>query len=367
MKKRTTLVGVPVFEGLAAIGPRRTAVAVRKTDGSIVVQEMSQGRRMVFFERLPLFRGCIQLGRQLYYATIGLSRSADSAGSDTPVSKATSENPVPEAQQVRLAGGAPASGSSEAEDSNRTAEEARLAAGETGVADAASADERVEALMRKSVNPLAILAILAGVIFGVVFFLLFPRFVVDILARLIPKELTGIFWTDFLLNAAEGLLRVGVFLVYLTLVSRIKEIARMWQYQGAWNKVVAGYEAGDVLSAANIQKHKRYHYRCGMAFLFVVVLVTILLLSLAGAFFKENSLVEALLIRLVLVPVIAGFVYEMFRLVGRADASLIGRILLAPVMWMQRLTVLEPDTGMLEAAIVAAEAVLPEDGREDVW
>ncbi|MCR5477843.1 MAG: DUF1385 domain-containing protein [Lachnospiraceae bacterium] len=157
---------------------------------------------------------------------------------------------------------------------------------------------------------------------------------------------------DSLIALIEGGIRVAVFLLYLIAIGLMKDIRRLYGYHGAEHKCINCIESGRELTPENVMKSSRFHRRCGTSFLFFVVFISILLFI----FIRVKSLPLRLLVRLLLIPVVAGIAYEILRLAGRTDGILI-RILSAPGLWIQRLTTREPDRRMVETAIASVEAV----------
>ena len=176
-------------------------------------------------------------------------------------------------------------------------------------------------------------------------------------------------------NLLEGLLRIVIFLAYMFLVSRMKDMRRVFSYHGAEHKTIRCYEAKLPLTVENARKMTRLHPRCGTSFLFVVMIVSILVFSLATPLLRPltagitSHWLEAIVrvvLKLLLLPIVVGISYEFNRLVGRHD-NWLTRALSAPGMWLQYLTTNEPDDSMLEVGIEALTLVLPEKEGEDRW
>ena len=164
-------------------------------------------------------------------------------------------------------------------------------------------------------------------------------------------------------SLVEGLLRITLFIGYLFMASRLKDIQRVWQYHGAEHKTIACYESGLPLTVENTRPFSRFHPRCGTAFMFIVIIVSIIVFSFLG----WHSRWINLLIRFALVPVVAGIAYEIIRLAGRHD-NRFTRAISVPGLLLQRLTTAEPDDSMLEVAIAAMDAVRPnQEGIQDKW
>jgi len=154
-------------------------------------------------------------------------------------------------------------------------------------------------------------------------------------------------------NLVEGLIRITFFLIYLVVISRMKEIRRIFQYHGAEHKSVHTYEAGEELTVENVQRHITLHPRCGTAFLMIVLVIGILVFSVAG----NPALWLKIVSRLLLLPVVAGVSYEALRFSGGNTDRLWVRILTKPGLWLQRLTTAEPTDDMVEVAIASLKQV----------
>lgn len=170
------------------------------------------------------------------------------------------------------------------------------------------------------------------------------------LTNSVPGLRTG---NSVLFNLVEGFIRIAFFFLYLVIVSRMKEIRRIFQYHGAEHKTVHAYEAGEEISVATARKHTPLHPRCGTAFLIIVLVIAILVFSLAG----NPTLWLKILSRLLLLPVVTGIAYEALRFSGRhADRRWV-KFLAAPGLWLQRLTTAEPTDDMIEVAIASLNRV----------
>ena len=193
-------------------------------------------------------------------------------------------------------------------------------------------------------------AVLAGFL-SVALFVLLPTVITGLLAKVLPIE--------NIKTLIEGILKVIIFLSYLFLVSRMKDIKRVFMYHGAEHKSIFCFEAGEELTVENVRKMGRFHPRCGTSFLFITVLISIIVFS----FVPWTSTLMRVLYKLLCLPVIMGLSYECIKYAGRHD-NILSRIMSAPGLWVQRLTVFEPDDEMIEIAIAALKAVIPEDLSE---
>ena len=155
-----------------------------------------------------------------------------------------------------------------------------------------------------------------------------------------------------LMAIIEGVIRIALFLLYVWGISAMKDIRRLYQYHGAEHKCINCIEKGRPLTVQNVMRSSRLHKRCGTSFIFFVMLVSIVLFF----FIQVDNVAEKVILRILLMPVVAGISYEIIRLAGRTDNVFI-KILSAPGMWIQRMTTREPDESMAEVAIASVEAV----------
>ena len=180
------------------------------------------------------------------------------------------------------------------------------------------------------------------------------------------------------LNLVEGIIRMTIFMVYMLLVSRMEEMKRVFSYHGAEHKTITCYEAQLPLTVENVRAQSRLHPRCGTSFLLIVMIISILVFSVASSgLLAAFPALEAMrgkflfrlgmiVFKLLLLPVVVGITYEINRMVGRYDNGFT-RALSAPGLWMQNFTTNEPDDSMIEVAIAAVQAVLPEEEGADRW
>jgi uncharacterized protein YqhQ len=183
-----------------------------------------------------------------------------------------------------------------------------------------------------------------SVILAVGIFIVLPYFVTSLFKDYIMS--------DSLLAIIEGVLRILIFVGYVLSISLMKDIRRVYMYHGAEHKCINCIEKGRPLTVQNVMRSSKQHKRCGTSFLLFVMLVSVVLFF----FIRVENPVYRVLLRIVLIPVIAGISYEIIRLAGRSDNILV-KIISAPGMWLQRLTTKEPDESMVEVAIAAVEAV----------
>ena len=214
------------------------------------------------------------------------------------------------------------------------------------------------------------IAVFMGLGMSILLFFLLPMIIGSFLDTWIESTL--------LLNLAEGVVRIIIFVCYILLVSRMAEMKRVFAYHGAEHKTIRCYEAGLLLTVENVQQQTRLHPRCGTSFLLVVMILSILVFSVAStlllaavpalAVMKGSMAYRLIMIgyKLLLLPIVVSVSYEINRLVGRYDNRLT-RILTAPGMWFQKFTTNEPDDDMIQVGIASLQAVLPAEEGADRW
>ena len=213
-------------------------------------------------------------------------------------------------------------------------------------------------------------AVAVGLGLSILLFFLLPMLVSSFFDKWIANTFT--------LHLLEGVVRMAIFMTYLLLVSRMGEMKRVFSYHGAEHKTIRCYEAGLPLTVENVRIQTRMHPRCGTSFLLVVMILSILVFSVASSgllavipaleLMKGTFLYRLIMIvfKLLLLPVVVAFSYEINRWVGRHDNGFT-RVLTGPGMWMQNFTTNEPDDSMIEVGIAALKAVLPEKEGSDLW
>lgn len=309
-KHITSIGGQALIEGLLMRSPKKLAVALRDSSGEIIVteEELDTASMRHKILRLPLIRGVVGLVESMKIGVSKLMYSVDFLDMEEEESESFMER--------RL-------GKEKAESIEMT------------------------------------LTLLSALLISIFFFMLLPNILTSFLKRNISSPIG--------LNLLEGLIRLIIFGLYLFTVTRIDEVGdvfdRMWQYHGAEHKTIHCYEAGEDLTVENVKKYSILHPRCGTSFLFMVMIVSIFVLSLFG----WPSPLKRFLVRIVMLPVIAGISYEINRLIGKSDSSLAYYLSYPGLMIQKYATVKEPDDEQIEVAIVALKGVITSDKEEDRW
>ncbi len=215
-----------------------------------------------------------------------------------------------------------------------------------------SANQFIEEEQQEKLTPLETTRMVGSAIaLTIVLFILIPLGLRGLFGRLTESQI----W----LNLAEGIMRALILVLYILLVSQLKDIRRVFAYHGAEHKVIHTYEAGEELTVANAQRHTTLHPRCGTSFLLFVVVVSALIFSIFG----KQTILMRIISRIVLLPVVAGISYELLKLAGKKNAFFLVRWLSMPGLWLQKLTTKPPDDDMVAVAIIALQEVLAEDER----
>ncbi len=183
---------------------------------------------------------------------------------------------------------------------------------------------------------------MGGIVLAILLFVVLPTYIGGLV-----KSSMG---NSFLTHTVEAVMRLGIFIGYLAIISLMKDIQRVYQYHGAEHKVINTYEAGDPLTVEYARKHSREHKRCGTSFLLYVVVISILVFSL----FNIDNMWVKMVVRIAMLPFVAGISFEFIRLMGKYDNALVN-LISRPGMWLQGLTTREPDDSQLEVAIASFE------------
>ena len=322
-KFKTTIGGQALIEGIMMRGPDKDAIVVRGKDGLSLEVNPRKVQKKGSFGAWPFIRGCVNFFDAQVTGVKALMRSVDLA---------------PEEYQE---------------------EPSKL-------------DQWLEKKLGNEKFQQAIIwiAVFLGLGLSIGLFFLLPMIIGGFFDNWISSTV-GI-------NLVEGIVRMVIFMGYMLLVSRMEEMKRVFSYHGAEHKTIRCYEAGLPLTVENVRIQTRLHPRCGTSFLLIVMVISILVFSVASsALLNVAPGLEAIrgtfgyrllmiAFKLLLLPIVVGITYEINRWCGRKD-NRFTRMLSAPGMWMQNFTTNEPDDSMIEVAIKAVEAVLPEQEGADRW
>lgn len=308
MAKKTSIGGQAVIEGVMMRGPYKTAIAVRKPDGSIdvsVEDTVPLSKRKKIFS-VPIIRGAVSFVDSLVTGIKYLEYSASFF---------------------------------EDEDGYE--------------------EDRLEKFLKKKFGDKAEgivmgFSLILSFLIAIGLFMLVPTFAANFL-----KKATG---NTVVINLFEGVIRLVIFILYIYFISKMKDIQRVFEYHGAEHKSIFCYEEGLELTPENAAKFKTLHPRCGTNFLIIVMMISIVAFSFLG----WPNLAVRLITRILFLPLIAGISYEIIKFLGRSDSSF-AKVIAYPGLMLQKLTTRQPDESQLEVALAALKAVIPPEEGCDTW
>lgn len=332
LQHMTSIGGQAVLEGVMMRGPSKSAIAVRKSDGEIDIETKNNSSLVAKLKltKIPILRGVVAFFDSLI---VGVSATMHSA------------------EFIDL---------EEEEDEN-------------------AKPSKFDAFIEKHFgdNMLTIVmwvSVCLSLVIGIGLFMLLPTVIAGGIKSIFINEtfikfpeaftaaVTPVMTNHIVLNLLEAVTRIAIFILYMVLVSKLKDMQRVFEYHGAEHKSIACYEAGAELTPENAKTFTRFHPRCGTSFLLIVMVVSILFFS----FLTWDNVWMRMGLRLLLLPVVAGLSYEIIKFAGRSKSGCVAW-LTKPGLWLQRLTTREPDESQLEVAIASLKAVLPRDGEDDRW
>lgn len=303
----TKMGGQAVMEGIMMKGDKKTAVAVRLPRGDIHIKTEENPKKRTW-AKIPIVRGVIVFVNSLIQGTKTLMYSAD----------------VLEKYEEKL--------------------------GEGALAEKGKFETWLEKHFgeRAVWNILIAISVIISLVFSIGIFVIGPTAVINWMTAFTENEI--------LLNLTEGLLRIAIFVIYVLLISKMKDIHRVFQYHGAEHKCIHCFESGRELTPENCQEFYTLHPRCGTSFLVFVLVISLIVFSFLG----WPNLALRIVSRLLLIPFIAGISYEVLKWAGKSDNWFI-KIISIPGLYLQKLTTAPPDNEQLEVAIAAVKAVMDED------
>ncbi len=308
MQKKTTIGGQAIIEGIVMKGPKKTCTVVRKQDGELEVKE-EEAHKPAAIWKLPVFRGAYNLFTAMKDGIEAINYSA-AFFEDVETDEAPSKF------------------------------EAWL--------EEKFGSEKVERFVMG-------IASVIGIAMPVLLFMLLPSY----LGGFVPTN-----WGVLSRNIVEGCVRITIFLIFMWSVSHMKDIRRTFEYHGAEHKTIFCYEAGEELTVENVRRQGKYHPRCGTSFMFVLIIIATIVSSIVFSFIDIVNPFLRMAAHLVMLPLVVGISYEFNRFAGRSE-GIISRALRWPGLMIQHLTVFEPDDSMIEVAITAMEAVIPDDSSDN--
>lgn len=383
--KKTSIGGQALIEGIMMRGPHKSVMACRMPDGTISVEDVqinSIAKKHKILG-LPVIRGAVSLVESMIVGYKTMMMSAEKTGMLDELDdkkedevEETVEEIVEETAEAEVE-----AEETEVTEEGEVQEPAEEAAEEVEVAQEETTEEVVEEISEETdkqtdeekpkkkddgilMAVVSVLSTVLGVALAIVLFMYLPSKLFDLINSLEAVDITA-YKAPF-----EGTLKIIIFLVYMFAISYMKEIKRVFMYHGAEHKSIFCYEKGLELTVENVREQKRFHPRCGTSFLILMLIVSVLIYQLLLLIPPIRALSSITWlwtgIKLLALPLICGVGYELIRFCGRHD-NWLTRIIAAPGLWVQRISTKEPDDSMIEVAIAALSAVIPENTEDDNW
>lgn len=305
-KHKTTIGGQALIEGVMMRGPEKISIAVRKPDNEIElkVDKVNSLNERYKILGLPFIRGMVALVEAMFIGTKALMYSAEFY--------------------------------EELEEEDQETWTEKL-------------------FKNNSENVEMGITVLISLLMSIGIFMVLPNLITSAFKRLVDNYV--------ILNLIEGIIRINIFLIYVIWISKLEDIKRVFEYHGAEHKSIHCYEHNEELTVENIKKYSVLHPRCGTSFLFMVMIISIFVLS----FFGWPDPLRRILIRIIMFPIISGISYEVNRIIGKSDSKLSYLLSYPGLMVQKHATVREPDDYQIQVAIEALKPVIPKDRGEDMW
>lgn len=307
----TSIGGQAVLEGVMMRGPKEIATAVRKSNGEIIIDRrpVSETITKHRLNKIPVLRGVVNFFTSMVTGTKCLMFSAD---------------------QYEL---------------------------EDDSYEPSKFEKWLDDKLGDKIKDITIyFSVVIALVFSVGLFMMLPHFISSLAGNFIKNTV--------LLNTLEGVVKMLIFTIYILLISRMKDIQRVFQYHGAEHKSIACYESGMELTAENAAKCSRLHPRCGTSFLLIVMIISIIFYACLP--WENTPFLLRLFYRLLLLPLVAGVSYEILKFAGKSNNKAV-KILTKPGLFLQKLTTREPDESQIEVALAALTAVLTDNKEDDKW
>lgn len=363
LRKKTSIGGQALMEGIMMRGPERTTMAVRNTKGEIVLEDVAnKAAKRPAFCRWPVIRGVFGYIDSMVLGYKCLMRSAELSGLEDLVEESPRQKKKRLEKEAKLA--------AERGESVK-AEEVAPASEETAASEEKPEEEKKDEKVPAWVFTwMMIGSVVLAFALAIGLFVFLPTFIFQLLAKVIPfLEGDNAALNSLWKSLFEGIFKIILIVGYMAAISLMKDIRRTFMYHGAEHKTIFCYEAGEELTVENVRRQSRFHPRCGTSFLILMLLVSIFI-----SFFIDpiSILITGfvlpiglrVVVKLLMIPIIVGLGYELIKFAGRHD-NLLTRIISAPGVWLQHITVFEPTDDMIECAIEAITCVIPKDGSDE--
>ncbi|MCQ2354601.1 MAG: DUF1385 domain-containing protein [Clostridia bacterium] len=369
-KLKTSIGGQALLEGIMMRGPKKTAIAVRGTDGEITIETEPTSAGPKGAAKIPILRGVVNFVFSMICGYKALMRSAELCGLEDLIDEDEMPPESGEAEECETVGTdekndipAPVNEDSVDHDTEKREikEEKKKETGKETQKDKGS-------IGGGTMTAIIVVSIVLGLALALFLFKFIPETIYELLTRAFPGMRGEGYGYNLLRAAITGVMKILILVGYMAAVSLMKDIRRTFMYHGAEHKSIFCYEKGLELTVENVRRQRRFHPRCGTSFLILMVLVSILVSMFIPAQVTEGRILNIFArtgIGILLLPIIMGIGYELIKFAGRHD-NVVTRVISAPGMWLQHITTREPDDDMIECAIAALKEVIPDDGS-DKW
>ena len=368
--KKTSIGGQALLEGIMMRGPKKSAMAVRRPDGEMVVEvsDLKSADRKGFL-KWPIVRGVVGFVDSMVVGYSAMMRSAELAGLDEAIEEEEREKAAKKAAKEQ-AKKAKKLGITVEELADREAAEKPA---EAEVKEELPAEEPAPAPKEEKkdnsgmMTGIMAVALVLGLGLAMLLFKVLPESIYELLTWAFPSLEGEGYWFNLIRAAITGVVKIAIMVAYMAAVALMKDIKRTFMYHGAEHKTIFCYEQGLELTVENVRRQSRFHPRCGTSFLILMLLVSIVVNMFIPATIVDHKILNIVArtgIGLLTLPFIMGIGYELIRFAGRHD-NLFTRIISAPGVWLQHITTKEPDDSMIECAIAAVKEVIPEDGSDN--
>ncbi len=365
--KKTSIGGQALLEGIMMRGPQKSAMAVRRPDGEMVVEvtDLKSANRKGFL-KWPIVRGVVGFVDSMMVGYAAMMRSAELSGLDEAIEEEEREKAAKKAAKKAKKQGITVE--------EKPAEEVKTEASEAEVKEEAPAEEAKPKEKKEekkdtsgTMMGVMVVALILGLGLALLLFKVLPETVYELLTGAFPGLKGEGYGYNLIRAAITGVIKIAIMVAYMASVTLMKDIRRTFMYHGAEHKTIFCYEQGLELTVENVRKQKRFHPRCGTSFLILMLLVSIIVNMFIPAQIVDGKILNIIArtgIGLLTLPFIMGIGYELIRFAGRHD-NWFTRVISAPGVWLQHITTKEPDDGMIECAIAAVKEVIPNDGSDN--
>ena len=366
--KKTSIGGQALLEGIMMRGPKKSAMAVRRPDGEMVVEvsDLKSANRKGFL-KWPIVRGVVGFIDSMVVGYSAMMRSAELSGLDEAIEEEEREKAEKKAAK-EAEKRAKKLGITVEELAEREAAEKPAEAKEEAPAnepDPAPKEEKKDT--SGMMTGVMVVALVLGLGLALLLFKVLPESIYELITWAFPSLEGEGYWFNLIRAAITGVVKIAIMVAYMAAVTLMKDIKRTFMYHGAEHKTIFCYEQGLELTVENVRRQSRFHPRCGTSFLILMLLVSIVVNMFIPATIVDHKILNIVArtgIGLITLPFIMGIGYELIRFAGRHD-NLFTRIISAPGVWLQHITTKEPDDSMIECAIAAVKEVIPEDGSDN--